>query len=53
MKYRKLTKSEIAALESQACSADDWTGIEVGAGFSTDHVRSVRFSGKGLCDGRI
>ena len=46
MKYRKLTKSEIAALESQACSADDWTGIEVGAGFSTDHVRSVRFSGK-------
>ena len=46
MKYRKLTKSEIAALESQSCSAEDWAAIEVGDGFSTDHVRSVRFSGK-------
>ena len=46
MKYRKLTESEIAALESQSCSAEDWAAIEVGDGFSTDHVRSVRFSGK-------
>ena len=46
MKYRKLTESEIAALESQSCSAEDWAAIEVGDGFSTDHVRSVRFSGE-------
>lgn len=46
MKYRKLTEKEIAALESQSCSAEDWAAIEVGDGFSTDYVRSVRFSGK-------
>ncbi len=46
MKYRKLTEKEIAALESQSCSAEDWAEIEVGDGFSTDYVRSVRFSGK-------
>ncbi len=46
MKYRKLTESEITTLESQSCSADDWAEIVVGDGFSTDHVRSVRFSGK-------
>ncbi len=46
MKYRKLTEKEIAALESQSCSAEDWEAIEVGDGFSTDYVRSVRFSGK-------
>ncbi len=45
MKYRKLTEKEIAALESQSCSAEDWAEIEVGDGFSTDYVRSVRFSG--------
>ncbi len=46
MKYRKLTEKEIAALESQSCSAEDWEAIEVGDGFSTNYVRSVRFSGK-------
>ncbi len=46
MEYRKLTEKEIAALESQSCSAEDWAAIEVGDGFSTDYVRSVRFSGK-------
>ncbi len=46
MKYRKLTEKEIAALESQSCSAEDWETIEVGDGFSTNYVRSVRFSGK-------
>ena len=44
--WRKLTGQEIEILESQACTAEDWSGIEVAAGFSTEHVRSVRFSGK-------
>ncbi len=46
MKYRKLTSEEIRALEGQACSASDWNEVEVGEGFSTAFVRSVRFSGK-------
>lgn len=50
MKYRKLTAEEIRALEGQACSAADWNEVEVGEGFSTAFVRSVRFSGK-VCIG--
>ncbi len=46
MKYRKLTAEEIRALEGQACSAADWNEVEVGEGFSTLFVRSVRFSGR-------
>ncbi|MGN1210405.1 MAG: DUF4954 family protein [Candidatus Cryptobacteroides sp.] len=43
--YRKLTGEEISRLESQMCSASDWSQIEVAEGFSTDHVSHARFSG--------
>ena len=46
MKYRKLTEKEVMALESQACSAIDWSKILVSEDFSTEFVRSVRFSGE-------
>ena len=45
MNYRKLTKKEVSALETQACSALDWAKIEVSEDFSTEFVKSVRFSG--------
>lgn len=45
MNYRKLTENEVAALESQACSAVDWAKIDVSDDFSTEFVKSVRFSG--------
>ena len=44
-KYRKLTEEEIRALEANSCSASDWSGVEVSDGFSTEFVKSVRFSG--------
>lgn len=43
--YRKLTEEEVGILERQACTAENWSAIEVGEGFSVEHVRSVRFSG--------
>ncbi len=46
MGYRKLTSEEIAALETQACTAVDWNGVEVAEDFTTKYVRSTRFSGK-------
>lgn len=46
MSYRNLTESEIAALKANSCSASDWAGVQVAEGFSTEYVRSVRFSGK-------
>ena len=45
MNYRKLTKKEVSALEAQSCSAVDWAKIEVSEDFSTEFVKSVRFSG--------
>ena len=44
--YRRLTASEIDALQSQMCTAADWSDIEVSEGFSTEHIRYARFSGK-------
>ncbi|MCI6318143.1 MAG: DUF4954 family protein [Rikenellaceae bacterium] len=44
--YRNLTNDEIAMLKAQACSAADWSEIQVAEGFSAEYVRSVRFSGK-------
>ncbi|MDO4827490.1 MAG: DUF4954 family protein [Bacteroidia bacterium] len=46
MIYRKLTEKEISVLESQGCSAADWSEIEVAEEFSAEYVKSVRFSGK-------
>ena len=46
MQYRKLTEKEIAALQQQGCSAEDWSDVEVGEGFSTEHIIRATFSGK-------
>ena len=43
--YRKLTAQEIAQLQANHCTADDWSNIEVVDGFSTDHISEVEFSG--------
>lgn len=43
--YRKLTKEEIAQLESAACTCQDWGKVMVKDGFTTEYVRNTRFSG--------
>ena len=45
MEYRKLTSTEISALQQQGCSASDWAQIEVTPGFTTEHVVRTAFSG--------
>ena len=44
-KYRKLSEAEIKALQSQMCTAADWTEIEVAEGFSAEYIHHARFSG--------
>ena len=43
--YRKLTEREIAQLESQGCSAENWAEVEVAEAFDAQYVRNTRFSG--------
>lgn len=43
--YRKLTFEEIALLEANRCTADDWNNIEVADGFSAEYVSETEFSG--------
>lgn len=43
--YRKLTQQEIAQLEAQGCSAENWTEVEVAEAFEAQYVRNTRFSG--------
>lgn len=43
---RQLTAGEIATLESQGCSADDWNNIAVADDFDATRCRNVRFSGQ-------
>jgi hypothetical protein len=45
MKYRNLTKNEIAVLEKQGCIADNWSNITVKSGFEPDTIRNVMFAG--------
>ena len=45
MNYRKLTQQEIAQLEQQGCTAEDWAQIEVHPELNMKYVRHVRFSG--------
>ncbi len=45
MSHRKLTNSEITALQNQGCFSSDWSTIEVSESFSTDAVHQVRFVG--------
>lgn len=42
---RKLTEREIAQLESQGCSAENWAEIEVAEAFDARYVKNTRFSG--------
>ena len=44
--YRKLKTEEIAALQNQQCTADDWGRIQVVENFSTDYIKNVQFSGQ-------
>lgn len=44
--YRKLTSQEIRVLESQMCSASDWSAVEVAEDFTPENVRYARFSGE-------
>lgn len=43
--FRKLTAQEIAQLESQGCSATDWSDVEVAEAFDPQYVKNTRFSG--------
>lgn len=43
--YRKLSDSDIRQLESQGCSASDWSGVEVSADCDLAYIRHTRFSG--------
>lgn len=45
MNYRKLSQQEIAQLESQGCSAENWAEVEVAEAFDAQYVRNTRFSG--------
>ncbi|MBQ8939147.1 MAG: DUF4954 family protein [Paludibacteraceae bacterium] len=43
--YRQLTSAEIAQLEAQGCSAENWAEVEVAQEFDPRYVRNTRFSG--------
>ena len=45
MTHRKLTPNEIAILELCACTASDWSLIEVHPEFHPENMRNVSFSG--------
>ncbi len=43
--YRELTQDEIKTLESQGCTAGDWSLVHVADGFDAARVKSTHFSG--------
>jgi NDP-sugar pyrophosphorylase family protein len=43
--YRKLSQEEIALLEAQNCTAENWNFVEVSVGFDTRYVSNAAFSG--------
>lgn len=45
-KYRNLTSKEIATLESNGCSCENWKDVKVPGGFIPSHCVNVIFSGK-------
>ncbi|MBD3244211.1 MAG: DUF4954 family protein [Chitinivibrionales bacterium] len=45
MAERQLTPDEIAALQGQGCTADDWSGVVTTAPVDTRRLRNVQFSG--------
>lgn len=44
--YRKLKAAEIACLQQQKCTADDWGNVQVAEGFVPDRLDHVCFSGR-------
>ena len=46
MEYRHLSQAEIAQLEMQGCTAEDWTTIQVHPQINVKYIRQVRFSGE-------
>ena len=44
--FRSLSAAEIAQLESQWCTAEDWNNISVSDNFSPQHISHVSFSGQ-------
>lgn len=44
--YRTLTADEIARLERQGCSAEDWNAVRVADGFGTEDIHNCRFAGR-------
>lgn len=44
--YRNLTTDEIARLERNGCTAEDWGTVNVALEFCTEHVRNVAFYGE-------
>lgn len=46
MEYRKLSEVEIFQLQSQGCTAQSWTTIEVAENFSAQFIKNVSFSGQ-------
>ncbi len=45
MSHRKLSNTEITALQNQGCFSSDWSKIEVSDSFSTNSIHQVRFMG--------
>lgn len=46
MTYRSLTANEIAQLQAQHCTCDDWNNLSVHPNFNPNYVKHVHFSGK-------
>jgi hypothetical protein len=54
--WRALSAEEIARLTQQGCTCDDWSQVQVAAGFRADRVRTTRFCGAvrlGVFDGEV
>ena len=45
MEYRNLSQQEIAQLEQQGCTAEDWNSVSVHPDLNIKYLRHVRFSG--------
>lgn len=46
MTYSKLTAEQIAVLEAQSCTCDNWDLVSVSPDFNPKYVRNVQFSGQ-------
>ncbi|MBS9768080.1 MAG: DUF4954 family protein [Flavobacteriaceae bacterium] len=46
MEYQNLSATQIAQLEKQGCTADDWADVLISADTNIERLKFVRFSGK-------